>query len=103
MNALALSLAHEDGLGDVCDVDDDADGVDDVEDNCPLTSNPSQLDTDEDTMGNACDSDDDADDMIRMNNNVMIVMMRKMMMRMSRIMAKMTGECMFSRRTLHIS
>ena len=31
-----------DGLGDVCDPDDDGDGVDDVDDNCPGVVNPDQ-------------------------------------------------------------
>ncbi|GIR72831.1 MAG: hypothetical protein CM15mP75_3430 [Flammeovirgaceae bacterium] len=30
----------------MCDTDDDGDGVLDAEDNCPLTANPDQLDTD---------------------------------------------------------
>ncbi len=41
--------------------DADADGVEDGEDNCPNTANPSQTDTDEDGQGDACDDDDDND------------------------------------------
>jgi hypothetical protein len=41
--------------------DDDNDGVLDVDDNCPLTPNPDQLDTDGDGEGDACDDDDDGD------------------------------------------
>ena len=41
--------------------DTDNDGVTDNSDNCPLTSNANQLDTDSDGAGNACDSDDDND------------------------------------------
>jgi len=37
------------------DVDDD--GVDDLDDNCPVTPNSSQLDVDGDGAGNACDCD----------------------------------------------
>ena len=37
-----------DGTGDVCDSDDDGDGVLDTEDNCPLVANSDQLDTDGD-------------------------------------------------------
>src|SRR4030095_15769736 len=33
-----------DGLGDLCDPDDDGDGVDDVDDNCPRVVNPDQHD-----------------------------------------------------------
>ncbi|HSC75220.1 MAG TPA: thrombospondin type 3 repeat-containing protein [Pseudomonadales bacterium] len=47
--------------GLVLDTDDDADGVEDAVDNCVLTSNTDQLDTDGDGQGNACDSDDDND------------------------------------------
>jgi hypothetical protein len=50
-----------DSLGDVCDLDDDDDGVPDVSDNCILDANPDQLDLDGDTLGDACDTDDDGD------------------------------------------
>lgn len=51
-----------DGAGNSCDADDDADGVDDGTDNCPLITNFDQADTDKDDAGNACDTDDDGDD-----------------------------------------
>ncbi len=73
----------DDGLGDICDDDDDNDGSPDVEeeeegtdpldpdsdgdgildgpDNCPLTNDPDQTDTDGDGLGNVCDDDDDDD------------------------------------------
>jgi hypothetical protein len=53
---------HEgDGLGDVCDPDDDGDAVADGTDNCPLAANATQDDFDGDRAGDACDADDDAD------------------------------------------
>ena len=38
------------GVGDACE-DSDGDGVFDFEDNCPQTTNPSQIDTDGDGIG----------------------------------------------------
>ena len=38
-------------------------------DNCPLTSNASQLDTDSDSQGNACDTDDDNDTILDASDN----------------------------------
>jgi hypothetical protein len=40
---------------DICEPDDDNDGVDDGADNCPLTSDPDQADRDGDGIGDACD------------------------------------------------
>ena len=42
-------------------VDNDRDGIDNADDNCPDTSNNNQLNTDGDGQGDACDSDDDND------------------------------------------
>ncbi|RJR18350.1 MAG: hypothetical protein C4581_06455 [Nitrospiraceae bacterium] len=50
-----------DGIGDVCDPDDDNDGILDPSDNCPTVSNPDQADNDMDNAGDFCDDDDDND------------------------------------------
>jgi hypothetical protein len=50
-----------DSLGDVCDPDDDNDGVADATDNCPLVPNTSQTDANGDGRGDACDPDNDSD------------------------------------------
>ena len=41
--------------------DSDNDSIVDVDDNCPTTYNPTQVDTDGDSAGDECDSDDDND------------------------------------------
>ena len=46
---------------DCIDLDDDADGILDETDNCPLLSNPVQADLDGDGFGDKCDPDDDGD------------------------------------------
>ena len=50
-----------DGQTDCVDEDDDADGILDPDDNCPLNANPLQEDFDGDKQGDACDIDDDND------------------------------------------
>ncbi|MCB9738681.1 MAG: thrombospondin type 3 repeat-containing protein [Deltaproteobacteria bacterium] len=50
-----------DGLCDAGDPDDDGDGTNDANDNCPVIANADQVDTDGDGQGNACDADDDND------------------------------------------
>jgi hypothetical protein len=58
-----------DGIPDVLDGDNDNDGFDDVEDNCPEVSNPSQLDSDDDGIGDVCDPDDDGDEVADEDDN----------------------------------
>lgn len=50
-----------DGVGDVCDADDDNDGIADDEDDCPLVANADQADYEGDGAGDVCDTDDDND------------------------------------------
>ena len=50
-----------DGMGDVCDPDDEGDGIIDDVDNCPLDANADQDDLDGDDIGDVCDDDDDND------------------------------------------
>ncbi|HRD82490.1 MAG TPA: choice-of-anchor Q domain-containing protein, partial [Saprospiraceae bacterium] len=47
------------GIPDLNDADND--GIADVCDNCPATTNENQADSDNDTIGDACDQDDDND------------------------------------------
>lgn len=54
-------------------VDSDGDGVPDQNDNCPTTSNPDQLDTDNDGAGDACDADDDNDGVADGSDNCPLV------------------------------
>ena len=60
-----------DGFQD--DEDDDNDGVLDVNDNCPLIGNSSQLDTDNDGEGDACDTDDDGDGIADSEDNCPLI------------------------------
>jgi hypothetical protein len=43
-----------DGIGDLCDTDDDGDGIEDGLDNCPKVKNPDQKDSNGDGQGDAC-------------------------------------------------
>ena len=62
-----------DGIGDVCDPDDDNDGILDGADNCPLVANQDQLDTDGDGIGDVCDPDDDNDGVPDVTDNCPLV------------------------------
>jgi hypothetical protein len=53
-----------DGVGDVCDPDDDNDGFGDEADNCPSIANPPQADFELDGVGDVCDQDDDNDGIV---------------------------------------
>jgi gliding motility-associated-like protein len=64
---------EKDGIKDNCDDDDDNDGVLDVNDNCPLVSNPDQGDNDQDGMGDTCDNDDDNDGILDTVDNCPLV------------------------------
>ncbi len=59
----------EDGLGDVCDDDDDNDVIPDPNDNCPTVKNPLQLDQDGDGQGDFCDLDKDGDNVFDQVDN----------------------------------
>ena len=50
-----------DGIGDVCDDDDDRDGVQDNDDNCQRDANAEQGDANKNGIGDVCDPDADND------------------------------------------
>jgi hypothetical protein len=62
----------DDGLGDICDDDDDGDGFVDNIDLCPLVAS-TQLDTDADKFGDECDSDLDGDGVLNVTDNCVAI------------------------------
>lgn len=58
-----------DGIGDICDDDDDNDTILDVDDNCPWTANTDQADLDGDGEGDVCDDDIDGDGILNVDDN----------------------------------
>ena len=59
-----------DASGDVCDTDDDNDGIlDTAPDNCLLTPNANQANLDSDSLGDVCDSDLDGDGVVNSVDN----------------------------------
>lgn len=85
----------QDQAGNVCDDDDDGDGISDADevasgtdpllldtdtdgvndnlDNCPIDSNGQQTDTDQDQVGDVCDSDDDNDGVDDVTDNCPLI------------------------------
>ena len=59
-NSSESSDTDRDGIGNNADLDDDGDGVDDIQDACPLDDSET-IDTDGDGVCNGDDSDDDGD------------------------------------------
>jgi hypothetical protein len=53
--------------------DQDADGILDLQDNCPMDSNPDQIDNDSDGIGDVCDADDDNDTIADNQDNCPLV------------------------------
>jgi Thrombospondin type 3 repeat len=51
------------------DIDEDDDGLFDVNDNCLSVPNPDQIDTDGDAVGDACDNDNDGDGILNELDN----------------------------------
>ena len=80
LNSLGLTLTYTcvpSGAGQRMGVDRDEDGVFDADDNCPVTADANQVDTDGDGEGDPCDTDDDNDGLpdveeIRIGSNPLV-------------------------------
>ena len=64
----SLSITNGDASSSK-EIDTDTDGINDTEDNCPLTANKDQKDNDTDGFGDICDNDDDNDGIIDESDN----------------------------------
>ncbi len=63
--------ADHDALGNLCDLDDDNDGLFDIEDNCPWVANLDQADWDDNDVGDVCD-DYDSDETVDADDNCLL-------------------------------
>lgn len=62
----------KDGFVNCVDLDDDNDGLLDVEDNCIIKVNFEQVDNDFDGVGDECDEDDDGDGVFDLGDNCLM-------------------------------
>ena len=69
MNNTNQADNDSDLIGNVCDPDDDNDGILDINDNCQFIANPLQEDFEGDGIGDICDPDDDDDTILDVVDN----------------------------------
>ncbi len=55
LNEIAILDTDDNKVPDICDEDPDDDGIAGKKDNCPLTNNPDQVDTDKNGIGDICE------------------------------------------------